>query len=356
MKTSTRKLIIICSCMVVVGLILLGAGMAFGGRPGVAWNRNGVTSPYSQSKTCVLEKTRIDPFSDVDIQIGSYADIQILPSDNDQFYLEYKLDGDAGDPSYEVRKGSLNLIHTGNSSRVGINFFYFGSFNLDADIRTYVKLYIPEDTDMGNLRVYNDSGDFSMDSLAFGDAELDVSYGDVKLKNMNFQDLEVNMESGDFKAEDMAARDLLLKNEYGDITMDKSKVQKAEIKLDSGDMEADDLTSVSLAAESEYGSITLDKFSTETAEITMESGDLHLDAVELTDLACKNDYGDVRIRLPKDLSEYSVNARSEYGSIDLPEDAPGSRIAYDDEAVYTSDGKSKGSVTIKVESGDITIE
>ncbi len=356
MKTSTRKLILLSSCMAFAGVVLLGAGMLLGGRPGIVWNKNGISSPHSQSKTCTLEKTRIDPFSDIDIQIGSYADIQILPSDNDQFYLEYKLDGDDGDPSYEVRKGSFHLIHTGNPSRVGVNFFYFGSFTLDEDIRTYVKLYIPEDADMGNLKVHNDSGDFSVDSLAFGDTELDVSYGDVKLKNMNFQDLEVNMESGDFQAEDMTAQDLLLKNEYGDITMDKSKVQKAEIKLDSGDMKADGLTSVSLAVESEYGSITLDRFSTDTAEITMESGDLRLDAVELTSLTCKNDYGDVKVRLPKDISEYSVNARSEYGSIDLPADAPGSHIAYDDEAVYTADGKSEGSITIKVESGDIDIE
>lgn len=356
MKTSTRKLILICTCMVVAGMILLGAGMLFGGRPGIVWNRNGIASPYSQNKPCILEKTKVDAFSDVDIQVGSYADIQILPSDDKQFYLEYELDGNYGKPSYDVRNDSLTLTHTGKTPQYGINFFYFGSFVPDTDIKAYIKLYIPEDADMGKLHVYNDSGDLSIDSFDFGDTKLEVSYGNVKLQDMNFQDLEIDMESGDLKAEDLTAQDLLLKNEYGDVSLEKAAVRKAEIKMDSGAMKANALTSESLIAESEYGSITLDEFSTETAEITMESGNLRMDAVELADLSCRNDYGDVRIRLPKELSEYSVNARSDYGSIELPKDAPGSCIAYDDEVVYTSDGKSKGSITIRVESGDIIIE
>ncbi len=356
MKTSTKKLILISSCIVVAGAILLGAGMLLGGRPGVVWNRNGIGSPYSKSKVWTLEKTKLDQFSNVDIRIGSYADIQILPSDDDRFYLEYHLDGDYGEPSCDVRKDTLFLEHTGDSRRIGVNFFYFGSMVSGQDIKTYVTLYIPEDADMGSLHVYNDSGDLSMESLTFGDTELEISYGNVKLRSMNFEDLEADLESGDFKAEELTAQDLLLKNEYGDIVLEKASVQDADITQESGAMEADELTSVSLAIKSEYGSVTLDKLSAETAELELESGNLRLDAVKLTDLTCKNAYGDVKIKLPKDISEYSVNAHSEYGSIALPKGAPGSHIAYDSEAVYTAEGKSGGSINIEVESGDIEFE
>lgn len=353
MKTSTKKLILISSCMVVAGVILFGAGMLLGGRPGVVWNKSGIESPYSQNKPYVLKKTKLDKFSNVDIQIASYADIQILPSDDGRFYLEYQLDGDCGEPSCDVRKDTLILKHTENQHQFGINFFYFGSSVLESDIKAYVTLYIPEDTEMGNLHVYNDSGDLSMDSLAFGDTELEVSYGNVKLQSMSFGNLEAELESGDFEADDLTARSLLLKNEYGDITLEKAAVQDAEITQESGAMKAYELTSASLTLKSEYGSATLDKLSAETAEFTLESGDLRLDAAELTDLVCKNAYGDVRITLPKDISEYSVSAHSEYGRIDLPKDAPGSHIAYDSEAVYTVEGKSKGSIKIEVESGNI---
>lgn len=124
MKTKTRKIILISLCLVIAGVILLGAGMMFGGRPGVVLSRSGITSPYADGKPYVLKKTKINKFSDVKITIGSYADIQILPSEDDQFYLEYELDGNYNEPSCEVRKNTLTLTHTGNTGvNYGINFF-----------------------------------------------------------------------------------------------------------------------------------------------------------------------------------------------------------------------------------------
>lgn len=356
MKTSTKKLILISLCLVIAGAVLLGAGMLFGGHPGVVFSRNGIFSPYADSRPYVLEKTKINKFSDVEIKIGSYADIQILPSGDDQFYLEYKLDGDYGEPSCDVRKNTLTLTHTGSSRHLGIHFFYFGSYASGTGVQAYITLYIPKDADMGNLNVYNDSGNVSIEGLAFGDTKLDVSYGDVKLQDMNFQDLELNMESGKLKAENLTMQDLLLKNEYGDVTLEKITARDAEMTLESGDLKADGFTSADLTARAEYGNVELEDFSVETADFVLSSGNLRMDAKELTGLICKNEYGDVKIKLPKDLAEYSVSARSEYGHIDLPGDAPGQYISSGDEAVYKAAGKSEGMIKIEVESGDIVIE
>lgn len=356
MKTSTKKLILISLCLVIAGVILLGVGMLFGGRPGVVFSRKGISSPYADNKSYVLEKTKINKFSDVDIKVGSYADIQILPSGDDQFYLEYELDGNYSEPSYDVRKNTLTLTHTENPRHYGINFFYFGSFSSSTEIRAYIKLYIPEDADMGNLNVYNDSGNVSIEGLAFEDTKLEVSYGDVKLQDMSFQDLELDMESGKLKAKNLTTQDLLLKNEYGDVTLEKITAQDVEIKLESGNLKADGFTSVNLTAKADYGDIEMEDFSTETADFVLSSGNLRMEAKELTSLICKNEYGDVKLKLPKDLAEYSVSARSEYGHIDLPEDAPGQHISSDDEAIYKTDGKSEGMIKIEVESGNIVIE
>ncbi len=356
MKTSTKKVILISLCLVIAGAVLFGAGMLCGGRPGVVVSRNGISSPYADSKPYVLEKTKINPFSNVEMKVGSYADIQILPSGDDQFYLEYELDGDYNEPAYDIRNNTLTLTQTGNSRNFGIRSFYFGSFVTDTEVQAYITLYIPEDIDMGNLDVYNDMGNVSIEGLAFGDAKLEVSYGDAKLQDMDFEDLELDMESGNCKAAELTAQNLLLKNEYGDISLEKTAVQGAEISLESGRLKAKDFTSVDLTVKSDYGDIELEDFSAETADFELESGNLYVDAAELTSLTCKNEYGDVEIRLPKDLAEYSVSARSEYGRIDLPEDAPGQHISSNDEAVYKAKGKSERTIKIEVESGDIVFE
>ena len=139
------------------------------------------------------------------------------------------------------------------------------------------------------------------------------------------------------------------------VTLKQIKVENTEAELESGSLKADAFTCNSLTAKVDYGNVELDGFSAEKAEFVLESGNLELDAEELADLSCKNEYGDVEIRLPRDLSEYSVNARSEYGSIHLPDGAPGHQISGDGEAAYTLEGKSKGTITVKVESGDIIL-
>lgn len=359
MKVNTNKLIKVSLILIAVGAVLLAAGYLLGGRAGVAFSRNGVTSPYAEQKSYTLKKTKIDSFTDTEIKIGSYADIRILPSQDDQFYLEYKLSGEYGEPFWEVRDDTLTLTHMGNQKQFGIavNFFYFGTFGGQDGLKnTEVNLYIPEGAEMGQLNVYNDSGDFSAEDMAFGDAKLEISYGNAEFRDVSFQDLKLDMESGNFKAESVTAKDFLLKNEYGNVTLEQIKAETAEAELESGDLKADDFTCDSLTAKVDYGNVELDGFSAETAEFVLESGNLELDAKELTDLTCKNDYGNVEICLPKDLSEYSVNAHSEYGSIDLPDGTPGHQVSGDNEAVYTSEGKSKGTITVKVESGDIFIK
>ncbi len=359
MKTNTKKLVLTSLGLIILGAILTGMGMLLGGRPGVVLSRDGFSSPYKKYEPFTLDKTKIEEFSNVELKIGSYADVRILPSKDDNFYLEYQLDGVYGEPSFDVKGETLSLTHSGNArSRVGIYNFYIGNFDVvnDEDINAYIALYIPEGADMGNLEVYNDSGDVSIENLSFGDTKLDVSYGDVNLRDMSFQDLDVGMECGNFDAKAFNAQDFVLKNEYGEVSLEKVAVRDAEISLDSGGMKADDFACAALTAEDEYGDIELKRFSAETAGFVLDSGNLYLDAEELTNLTCKSEYGDVTIKLPKDLEEYSVSVRSEYGHIELPDKAPGQHISSDDEAIYTTQGKSEGKITIEAESGDVEIQ
>ena len=355
MKINTKKLIMASLVLIAAGAVLMGVGYLFGGRAGVAFSREGVISPYGDQNAYMMKKTKIDPFSDAEIKIESYADIRIRPSGDDHFYAEYKLDGYYSEPVCQVRDDTLVVTHTGKPRQYGVmvNFFSFGV--QDELQNAGLTLYIPKGEEMGRLDVRNDSGDLSIEGIAFEDGKLKVSYGGTELQNVSFQDLELDMESGNLDMEDVTAENLVLKNEYGNVTLKKTSFQKAEAELESGRLRADDFTCGTLSAQADYGDIDLDDASLETAEFVLESGNLDLDAGKLTDLTCKNDYGNVNIRLPEDVSEYSINARSEYGSINLPDSASGHRFTEDDESVYVSEGKTKGTITIKVESGDIDI-
>ncbi len=355
MKINTKKLIMASLVLIAAGAVLMGVGYLFGGRAGVAFSREGVISPYGDQDAYMMKKTKIDPFSDAEIKIESYADICIRPSGDDHFYAEYKLDGYYSEPVCQVMDDTLVVTHTGKPRQYGVMVNYF-SFGVQNELQNAgLTLYVPKGEEMGRLDVRNDSGDLSIEGIAFEDGKLKVSYGGAQLQNVSFRDLELDMESGDLDMEDVTAENLVLKNEYGNVTLKKTSFQKAEAELESGRLRADDFTCGTLSAQVDYGDIDLDGASLETAEFVLESGNLDLDAGKLTDLTCKNDYGNVNIRLPEDVSEYSINARSEYGSINLPDSASGRWFSEDDESVYVSEGKTKGTITVNVESGDIDI-
>ena len=355
MKINTKKLIMASLVLIAAGAVLMGVGYLFGGRAGVAFSREGVISPYGDQDAYMMKKTKIDPFSNAEIKIESYADIRIRPSGDDHFYAEYKLDGYYSEPVCQVMDDTLVVTHTGKPRQYGVMVNYF-SFGVQNELQNAgLTLYVPKGEEMGRLDVRNDSGDLSIEGIAFEDGKLKVSYGGAQLQNVSFRDLELDMESGDLDMEDVTAENLVLKNEYGNVTLKKTSFQKAEAELESGRLRADDFTCGTLSAQVDYGDIDLDDASLETAEFVLESGNLDLDAGKLTDLTCKNDYGNVNIRLPEDVSEYSINARSEYGSINLPDSASGRWFSEDDESVYVSEGKTKGTITVNVESGDIDI-
>lgn len=355
MKINTKKLITASLCMIVAGAILTGIGILMGGWPGVAFSKNGIQSPYIENDPYFTEKTKIEPFSNIELQIGSYADIRIVPSDDNEFYLEYMLDGDYEKPSYEVRQDTLTLTHK-TKHQGGIYFFNITGFSSSIAVNAYITLYIPKGQDMGNLSVHNDSGDVSIEDLSFENAKLNVEYGNTVLQNMVFEDLEMNLDSGNLKAESLTAKSILLDNEYGDITLKDISTKEADLSMESGNLKAAAFDCESIIAKNEYGDINLDDLSAETAKFTLDSGNLYLNAKALTDLACKNEYGDVEIQLPKELSYYTIDAHCEYGSIKLPpEVSEGCHISSDDVAIYKAEGESKGTVKIEVETGDIKI-
>lgn len=352
MKINSKKLIRACLCIIVAGAVLTGIGILLGGWPGVVFSANGIQSPYKENGAYTIEKTKIDSFTNVELKVGSYADIRIQPSDDGQFYLEYNLDGDYGEPQYTVKQDTLALTHRATPQH-GIYFFKLG-FSDDDMINAYITLYVPKNQDMGRLSIFNDSGDVSVEGLTFGTTKMDVDYGNVNLQDTIFDDLDLKAESGNVKADSLIAKSILLENEYGDVSLKDVSAEEADLTLESGDLEAKTFDIGRLSVKDEYGHVDLDALSAETVGIEMESGNVFLGIKTISSLNCKNEYGDVEIELPKNFADYAVDARCEYGSIKLPPDiSQGYHISSDDEAVYRTDRKSENTLKVVVESGDI---
>lgn len=318
MKPVTKKILILSTCFMGAGILLTFAGIAAGGWPGFELTRNGLRSAATQRQPYILEKTQIDNFSGLDINIGSEADIILAPSDDDHFYLEYALDGDYEEPSYEISDGTFHFTQGDTGAAVnGIYFFSPGS--LSENIAPEIRLYIPESAQLSDIKIYNDYGDLSIQQITAEHADIQADYGDIDMTDSTFTSAVITLSAGDFATDSSAIDELTFTNEYGD---------------------------------SEFRSMTV-----KAADLTAEAGDIFLDATQLQTLTGVNEYGDTTLLLHDPLEGYSFNLNTEYGEISVPDTAPGRLDTTDiGEMSYTSQSDENQTIEFTAESGDIEVK
>ncbi|HJD47703.1 MAG TPA: DUF4097 domain-containing protein [Candidatus Mediterraneibacter norfolkensis] len=323
MKRKTKMILIFSVSCIAAGALLTGAGRLWGGSPGFAWTRDGIVTASSSRDPYSMEKTPVDELTSVEINIGSAADISILPSDDEKFYLEYLLDGAYDSPQFEISSGRLTLAQAEGTASGGIFLFgsglNFGSGFGIKDVSPYVRLYVPSDSMLSDVSAYSDAGSVEVRDLSAGKASFSASFGDLTLDNCIFGSLEA--------------------------------------VTDSGSIEGSDIQTGSLVAENDFGSTAFRSTAVTSARITASSGDILLEAQELETLEGSNDFGDTRICLSDPLSSYSCNLSTDFGDIILPDNISGGHVSDGfGEGSYTSEGSGDRQITFTASAGEIEIE
>ena len=109
MKKSKKIILTISAVTLTAGVLLTGIGYMKGGRFGFVFSDGKFISADSieeEKQPFILEKKKLDSVKGIDINILSYADIRILPSADNSFYLEYNLPGEYPKPSSPVQTAS----------------------------------------------------------------------------------------------------------------------------------------------------------------------------------------------------------------------------------------------------------
>lgn len=310
-----KVIITVAACLFAFGAILTIIGIMFGGYPGLEVSSSGIHTMSKTIEPYELEKTKLDDFSKADISVD-YANIEVKVSDDDNYYLEYYLDGSEGKPTYAVNRDTFTFTQRENR----IVFMSLGSFTWNsADQEAYLRLYIPKENALSFLSVESESGDFITKNLKTDSLDLDLDYGYCNIHDSDFDTLKIAMESGEVDIQNSRA---------GDFQFD-------------GD----------------YNEISLKEFSSDSATFDMESSEVTLDAAKLCNLSYVNEYGDFTLKLPEALENYSFDVSVEYGEILLPSDAPNGfrEDSEDSQSYYKTKGKGKQMILIQSESGDVDI-
>lgn len=336
MKKST-KIILTAGCALMgAGCVITGIGIGTGGHIGFSVTKNGITSAYQEPKDpYTLTRQKVSGFQNVDIKIGSYADIELLPSDDENYYLEYILDGSDQEPVTDIKNGTLSLVQK-EYAPVTFNIFSIAPVP-SSRVEASVKLYIPKETKLDSLKLFTDSGDICVPKLQAKSADLRSGYGNLELEEVQItEDAKWETNSGNLSISGCSAGFADIHNDYGDTSIDSLKGESLELRAGYGDVL---LNGLDLSADAvlnvDCGSLTMNDSKAGFVTVNNSSGDTELNSVSGTDFSAEADYGDIVLK--NSVFTNSFSAALESGSL-------------------SADTGNSDSLTVESSSGDITLE
>lgn len=316
MKKFSKTILMIATCLVVAGAGFLGVGYALGGSPSFAIGPEGIVNGTT-SVNHSLEKTRIDAFENVKLTVN-FGDITIVPSDG--YYLEYSLTGDEKGPAYSVDNKTLTFRKIQENAGAVYSFFYSGPVGnvYDPKGNDYLKLYVPEDVYLENVQIVGSDGEFVWDGSVKTDwLSVDISYGDMKVSDVQGKQIELNSSDGKIEVSNCAAETLKVYNAYGNTILKQVDVQDLTVELSDGKLEMEQIKAENNDIRNYYGSIKGDVLSGNIWNVYQSDGNCRFDEADIQDLKVESSYGDVELNMLGAEDDYDYDLHSDYGSVRL---------------------------------------
>lgn len=295
------------------GTAILILGCILGGRPGYFIDREGVhaAGTAESREPYVQKKIKIDEFSSMNIDL-EYADLEVIPSDD--YYLEYRIEGSNRKPVWSVKNGKLTFNE--REMKGFGSFMVWGTTPFESDGNYKVKIYIPEDKALENVRISSDDGDVVLPDLTVKSLSTTCEYGDLSVESLSGDRWDVTMDNGVLKAGNVETEKVVVDNEYGDCIFDRV----------IGD----------------------------TVKVTLDDGNLKVNSMDVRDFRVENEYGDVELTTADSWEKYDMDLHTEYGQIILPDGRNCSNRDGDEEQYRVANGNDK-KISANSDDGDIHI-
>lgn len=357
MKKITKRILVTSAVMAGAGVVLMGAGIALGGWPGVVFTKGGIRSPYDKRTPYRQEKKEIDPFSELSLYVGSEADVSVAASEDGKYYIEYTFDGNYSEPKYELKNGKLSFTQQDHGG------YMTGIFGLSignvAGEDSYIKVYVPKGTVLDSADIYNDYGDVSWSTVNGKEVSIEADSGDVKLEQSETTSMELILNDGDASADTLKTGTFLLQSDYGDSTLADVSGKDLTVQAECGEVDMERVSFENMAVEALDGDVLTREVSSSSADLTLEYGDLRWDAKKLENLTCQTECGDVDLVLPEVMEQYQFDLQLEYGDLSLPENAPHDLYREEDGEVsyriLASEKNAGKKISVMSEDGDVKV-
>ena len=365
-KTALMTGVALC----VAGVVLSGAGYFAGGKDFTytsdhMYVSGGNSSPHKN--LAVMKKEQIDDFTKLNVDFENF-DLDIRTSDDDHYYMEYKLEknGRKNPLTWKDKNGELTLEESVGGSGSYYITYDLGIFSTHADLTekkdalNTVILYIPEKAQLSEAELQLSDGDLTVDKLFCKEADVKLSGGDLILTEGEIGDFTAKLGDGDFIADKFKADQMELKNSNGIVKADSAELGAADIELEDGDLNMKELRCTdSFSLKSGNGDVVLKKAVLKDGEISLGDGELVMNNSSFGgDMDIKNSCGDVSVEMAAGTTENTnIYLKASDGEVDASGISTGGTGSDGDEySMYENKvGGFAPTLNVKCGDGDITL-
>lgn len=304
------------AALCVAGVVLSTAGYFAGGKDFTyasdhVYVSGGNSSAYKN--LAVMKKEQIDDFTKLNVDFEN-LDLDIRTSDDDHYYMEYKLEknGKKAPLTWEDKDGELTLKES-----EGGTGGYFITYDLGV-FRTHIEqtrkedavntviLYVPEKAQLLDAEIQLSDGDLTADQLLCEKMTAQLSDGDLDVKELQCTD---NMQ---------------LKSESGDVSIKRADLTDGQISLDDGELQMGNSSfngDIEITSSNGDVSIQMKKSSVDKTNIYLKTTDGDVDTGDLSRGKSSNEEDFSVYENQVGASAPTLNVNSNDGDITLTESA-----------------------------------
>ena len=219
MTTASKIIITILS---IVTVLVIFFALFFRGFRSLVFNFSG---SYKLVENC----KELDGVPSEIVFDASFTDAAIVYGD--KFSVEYSMP-DALEPTVSFKDGTLT-VRTG-SGRTTI------PVNMTEDL--YIRITIPEGTELENVKVDIDAGNLDIKDLKAGAFILDMDAGNIDLRNLEADKIEIDCDAGNVDVRGCTAGRFGIDLDAGNADITDCEIDTIDADVDAGNFEARNCT------------------------------------------------------------------------------------------------------------------
>ena len=253
MNKIAKTVLMTGTALCAAGVVLSTAGYFAGGKDFTYTSDHMYVSggnSSSRKNLTVMKKEQIDDFTKLNVDFEDF-DLDIRTSDDDHYYMEYKLEknGRKNPLTWKDKDGELTLEEPAGGSGSYYITYDLGIFSTHADLTekkdalNTVVLYIPEKAQLSEAELQLSDGDLNVKELqCIDNMQLKSGNGDVTIKKAELADGQIALSDGDIQIDNSSFNgDMKINSSCGDVSveMKNGSAEKTNIYLKATDGDVD---------------------------------------------------------------------------------------------------------------------